>query len=300
MKKIVLIACSAAAAPAIECLVQMNVLAGVLITYCSESDAQQLAGITQHFGVPHASQAHIDNDVLASAKQNWQGDEFISYHLPYELLRNVQSEQDVVQVQVAQYSNATVEHALFQTIHSQQSHCVLSAVSIKHQQVLLSHSVAVESEDTAGTLHKKLLTQLPSLLQQLVSEFDSLYDAQSFVQFAPETLSSLDESHLFTNLQTDSAEQVIILTRAANPYFGGARLHIGKAVCQLMQVSLTEQPTFGVKAGTVVALSKSGGLIIALRNEQTLKLDVVSSAEGVFDGYRFAMQAKLQAGMNLK
>jgi hypothetical protein len=300
MKKIVLLACSASATPAIECLAQMNALAGVLSVHCPESVAQQHMAVAQHFGVPHAYQGNLNRDVLASAKQNWQGDEFISYHLPYELLRNVQSEQDVVQVQVAQYSNATVEHALFQTIHSQQSNCVLSAVSIKHQQVLLNHSVAVESEDTAGTLHKKLLTRLPSLLQQLVSEFDSLYDTQPFVQFAPETLSSLDESHLFANLQTDSAEQIINLTRAANPYFGGARLRIGKAVCQLMQVSLTNQSTFGVKAGTVIALSKSDGLIIALSNEQALKLDVVSSAEGIFDGYRFAMQAKLQAGMNLK
>lgn len=40
--------------------------------------------------------------------------------------------------------------------------------------------------------------------------------------------------------------------------------------------------------------------MLALTNKQAVKVDVVSSSEGVFDGYRFAMQANLQAGMNLK
>lgn len=299
MKKIVLIACSTAAAPAIESLVQMKVLAGVLITYCSESDAQQLAGITQHFGVTHAYQAHIDNDVLASAKQSWHGEYFVSYHLPYELLLNMHSELPIVQFQFGNYSNATIEHMLYHTINSQQSTCCLLVASMQTRKVLINHTIDVALSDTAGTLHRKLLAQLPLVLSRLINEFDSTLQANEH-QFSPQQLPQLDESQLFINLQTHDAEQIERLTRAANPYFGGARLRIGQAVCQLFQVTLSEQPTYGVKPGTIITLSKSVGLILALANEQALKLDVVSSAEGIFDGYRFAMQAKLQAGMNLK
>ncbi|GEK09259.1 hypothetical protein [Pseudoalteromonas peptidolytica] len=300
MEKVILLASSPAATPAIECLAQMNALAGILSVYCPESVAQQHAAAAQHFDVPHAYHTNLDEDVLASARQTWQGSRFISYHLPYEPLCKLQSAQNIVQVQVAQNSNATVEHAVFHSIYSQQSSCALIAVCVKKQTVLLSHDVTIDSLDTAGTLHKKLIMQLPNLLQQLVNDVDSLEQTTLCRPFAPKSLPTLNEADLFVHLQTDSAEQVVDLVRAANPYFGGARLRIGHAVCQLLQVTISPQPTYGVKAGTIITLSTSGGLVLALTNKQAVKVDVVSSSEGVFDGYRFAMQANLQAGMNLK
>ncbi|NOU52351.1 hypothetical protein HG263_17660 [Pseudoalteromonas sp. JBTF-M23] len=299
MKKIILITCSTSAIPAIECLVQMQALAGVLITHCAESQAQQLAAVAQHFSLPSAFQATLDADFINSAEHAWQAENFVSFHLPFALLQDLKVEQDIIQVQFGEHSNATIEHALFDAIKKQADSCALIVASSKHMQRLSEYQVAVEENDTAGTLHKKLMAQLPNVLSQLVMQFDSQHKTEQTSQFAPKALAQLDESHLFIDLQTDNAAQIVSLARAANPYFGGARLRIGQVVCQLLQASVSTQPTFGVKAGTILTLSKTDGLVIALNNQQALKLDIVSCNEGIFDGYRFAMQAKLQAGMIL-
>ncbi|EIE7518970.1 hypothetical protein NI385_12850 [Vibrio parahaemolyticus] len=73
---------------------------------------------------------------------------------------------------------------------------------------------------------------------------------------------------------------------------------MGQMTCQLLQVSPSDMPTYGVPAGTILCVSIDQGLLVALMDE-AVRIDVVACPEGVFDGYRFAQMVGLQAGILL-
>jgi methionyl-tRNA formyltransferase len=95
-----------------------------------------------------------------------------------------------------------------------------------------------------------------------------------------------------------SAVDIAAAIRAANPHFGGLVINFAQGQCQVMQASVSQQPDYGVKPGTILCVNKNQGLIVATK-KGALSLDVIVSQTGYFSGYTFAIKYKLYAGASL-
>ncbi len=105
----------------------------------------------------------------------------------------------------------------------------------------------------------------------------------------------MSEAQLRINWRQQNASQVVDLCRAANPYWGGARIQVGQMTCQLLQVSTSDMPTYGVPAGTILCVSIDQGLVVALMDE-AVRIDVITCPEGVFQRVPFCPDGGVASG----
>ena len=85
------------------------------------------------------------------------------------------------------------------------------------------------------------------------------------------------------------AVEIDALVRATNPVLGGAVTALGAADLRLVQVTRLRDPApRGTAAGTLVHADADRGLTVATRDGALLRVDVLYTPEGLFDGARFA------------
>ncbi|MBS1522306.1 MAG: methionyl-tRNA formyltransferase [Bacteroidetes bacterium] len=93
-----------------------------------------------------------------------------------------------------------------------------------------------------------------------------------------------------------SAEEIECLVNAANPKYGGASTFLGDVELRILETSPAEIKTengFRADPGTIVYADALYGLIVACREGQFLKINVVHTADGYFSGSKlFGMGIK--------
>ena len=67
---------------------------------------------------------------------------------------------------------------------------------------------------------------------------------------------------------------------------------------QLLQATAVDGVFVGIKAGTVVEVSLTAGLVVQTIDGQ-VRIDIVSTPQGVMSGYRFAQLWQINAGSEL-
>ncbi|NWO04415.1 MAG: hypothetical protein HLX50_01525 [Alteromonadaceae bacterium] len=158
--------------------------------------------------------------------------------------------------------------------------------------------IDISPRDTHHSVFGKLCHQLPGLLDRITESLTNSQHLELHPQ--PEGIHHkaprVTEQNLLIDWRHSSAQQICDQVRAGNPQFGGARLSMGQGHAQLLQATPSQMPAYQAPAGTLIHLSPDHGLVVATK-DSSLRLDIISNAEGVFDGYRFAQLYNLSAGM---
>ncbi|CDT99652.1 conserved hypothetical protein [Vibrio coralliirubri] len=189
------------------------------------------------------------------------------------------------------------EQELFLTIHRIERH--YDSGDIGAQSIVNIHPF-----DTLASVSEKVAQAAPLLLTEFV---DAWLDQR--IDWCPQASipheygkqgheNRLDSTDLMINWQQHCSQEIADMVRAGNPLYGGAVSEFCHGQFQLVEATATEAVFTGVKAGTVVEVSVTSGLIVRTV-DRTVRLDIVSTPYGVMSGYRFAQLWQINAGSEL-
>ncbi|AWB67168.1 hypothetical protein C2869_12300 [Saccharobesus litoralis] len=123
---------------------------------------------------------------------------------------------------------------------------------------------------------------------KLATNFVSLSTEQKFP--AP------DEQMLRVNFAKMKGKRVVDMARAGNPVFNGCVIQLGQTPLSLLQATLVDLPTYGVRPGTICYSGGANGLIVAVL-DGALRLDVIANSDGIFSAAAFVERFQIHAGM---
>ncbi len=166
--------------------------------------------------------------------------------------------------------------------------------------IALDVDIEIHPFDTIQCLYQKTNQALPYLVSQFfqLSEQSKLQwrqQEQKNVKPAP----ALQQLDLFINWYKHSARDIVNMARAGNFDSLCALFQFREGTFQLLQATKVDSTLKGVSPGTVVELDKKQGLIIKTY-DGAVKLDFIGTSQGGFDGYRFALLFALEPGQILE
>ena len=168
--------------------------------------------------------------------------------------------------------------------------------------------IAVHPFDTGQCVHQKVAQMLPALLEQYFQQ--KALGTLNWQQQSPLAVEKskpqefyyarfVQIEDLIINWSHMTSTHIVDLARAANGDLGGARFHFRQGLIQLMQATRMDSDLIGIKPGTVIELDRSKGLLIKTL-DGAIRLDVVLTEQGIFDGYRFANLFGLEPGLEIQ
>lgn len=159
-------------------------------------------------------------------------------------------------------------------------------------------TLPVHPFDTLQSLSIKVSRAIPQLISECLTDLD-----QSCVNWQPQPCNAsptiapvIQQADLIVNWQIHTGKQVVDMARAGNPNLGGALLKTPRGDFNVLQATADSNNAAGLRPGTVLALSQGSGLTVKTR-DGSVRLDIVSTPEGIFDGYRFAMLFAIEPGL---
>lgn len=149
-------------------------------------------------------------------------------------------------------------------------------------------------DETIGALINKVTQIVPGVVHEFLEDLESdklKYEKQDEGRYykAP------GESDLTIDWKEDSSLEISQKAKASNPIYGGVRTSIKDSLVQILQTTPSNKKTYGVKEGVIVLIDQEEGLIVATK-DGALKIDVVSSIDGIFSGYSYANFIKVFSG----
>ncbi|MFK3862027.1 formyltransferase family protein [Pseudoalteromonas rhizosphaerae] len=140
-------------------------------------------------------------------------------------------------------------------------------------------------------------------LAKLIAKYSQLDEEQAVVWRKQEGSGSkiapqIEQQQLIVNWHKQTGKQIVDMARAGNVDAGCALFQFRQEPFQLLQASIVGSALTGVQAGMIVEVDRLNGLVVKTI-DGVLRLDVIGTQQGVFDGYRFAVLFGLDAGLSL-
>lgn len=297
MQKAAFITSSPMITPMIERLNAKGLLAGVF--FVSENISQQLSEHLKQSGVKWYAAASLEMDKLFSMLAAWDSQYVLTYQYQLDGSTDIPRHLSMFQLHLSDCYLSNLDLILFEQIRQGASTIPIRITSYPGNDLVLHVDVEILPYETTGRLYNKTIEVLSNTVTAMLEQSDKSLPELTGATYSPApTVLTMSEEQLRINWCQQNAGQIVDLCRAANPYWGGARIQVSQMTCQLLQVSPSDMPTYGVPAGTILCVSIDQGLVVALMDE-AVRIDVVACPEGVFDGYRFAQMVGLQAGILL-
>jgi len=93
----------------------------------------------------------------------------------------------------------------------------------------------------------------------------------------------------------DEVSTIQALVNACNPRYGGAHTLLRNHPLQILAVTPMQQTTTAA-IGEIIEIEEEEGLLVACKGGSVLRIDIVSSAEGIMTANRFARMAGVKIG----
>lgn len=166
--------------------------------------------------------------------------------------------------------------------------------------LVIQQPLSIHSLDTFSSLVLAIAGQAPTVAMQLLEMIAAIGHAPAgeaqcgALVPAPMPIAT----DVIVDWQAMTPTEIQNCARACNGFCGGATFYWRNIPLALLQVTPVDAPTHGTKPGTVVMLAEPEGLVVAAR-DGAVRLDVISTAEGIFGGVAFAERFGLDAGVLL-
>ncbi|WP_221793384.1 methionyl-tRNA formyltransferase [Oceanobacter mangrovi] len=296
--------------PLIVSLQQAGRLAGVVYTISSQPqqqmDSQQLLANLQQLGVPALQYNPTNQDHLLAELDRWRAEIGVVFSfghlLPASLidffgglLMNLHASElpDFRGSMPVYWQMRAGYERIVLTLHQVAEAADSGAIG-------LQHFIDLHPFDTFQSAHIRLMNQAPALVAEalaLLQQGNLQWQPQRELADTDSQAPAVKPEDLQLHWDRYSDRQVVAMARAGNPNFGvNISTFIGPL--QLMQASVSTQPCYGARPGTVLMIDKFRGWVIATR-DGSVSLDVVIHQSGYFSGYQFAIANGFEAGMVL-
>ncbi len=149
--------------------------------------------------------------------------------------------------------------------------------------------------------YTRVNNELARALPELVTEFLTLQQSGA-VQWQQQQKANtqfycrhIQHDDLLVDFRHQGSREIIDQVRAGNPLFAGAAVQFKAGSFQLLQASNVDRPVLKLSPGTVLSVDLQQGVLVKTK-DGAISLDIVSTPDGVFSGYRFALEYKIDAG----
>lgn len=159
-------------------------------------------------------------------------------------------------------------------------------------------SVPIHPFDNLICLYQKCAQMLPQLLQEFLAKLENaqiVWQKQSDDFFYPANVPM--EKDIVVNWGKISAAELVQMARAGGE-FARPKFRCKGIDVQIVQATEQINVPLQVASGTIIEVGLNSGFLVAT-SRGIIKLDIVITPQGIFDGYRFAILYGLDAGLNL-
>ncbi len=168
--------------------------------------------------------------------------------------------------------------------------------------IIMQEKIAIEDNDTYGTLQSKLAflaaKQAANLLKIL--SYGSMIPAAAQDETKASYYEMPTASELTINWNEMTAEQIVRLVNACNPWNKGAGTTINDWLIGITEVEISENSyTDDTAPGTIIACNKEDGLLVQTKDNKKIKINIIYTNEGFFSGSRMAVYG-INAGMKFQ
>ena len=146
-----------------------------------------------------------------------------------------------------------------------------------------------------GSLANKVVQVVPALMVKFFDDFES-NSLKYIKQEKSEYYKRADSEEFRIDWKNDSALEISLKVRSSNPIYGGVEAVLKNNPIRVLEATPVGSQTYGVKEGIIITIDEFEGLVVAAKNNSAIRLDVVSTVDGVFSGYSFANHRKLFSG----
>lgn len=310
--KIVVFASSCMSIPLIMQLAQSNTLSGVIVgvgeTPQKQMDTQQLLATLQASQIPLIQYQQYNVEETLVQLDKWQASLGVIFTFPFILPSNVIqyfSTGNLWNIHASDLPNYRGPMPVYWQLRHNAARLPLTLHQVSKQadegEVGLQTSIDIHPFDNFQTLNIKVMQHVPQWIDEALQKHQS-----EGLQWRPQR--DLNDKDVYAREVTPEdatlswhlhdAYDFVGAARAGNPHHGGVTIQAKQGAFQAMQISLSHQPTYGAKPGTVLMLDKFKGLIVATK-KGAVSLDVIVSQSGYFSGYQFAVRHGFEAGVQL-
>ncbi len=309
--KFVVFTSSQIAAPLVSFLLQKNMLGGVVLAGTYSADEQHFAAELQRHQIPCACYPAKEPDNLKDVLIRWEvnvGIAFAFGHIfPVSLIESL--ELGIFNLHPSPLPAYRGACPLFWQLKNaeQESQLCVHRVTTKVDQgaVVTRVPFLIHPLDT----YTSLINVVANLVPEAMSRFVELLSVSGDISGEEHTDSGLVAlKHSEDTAPNPSAkdlaidwirmrpEEIVDLARAGNGFTGGATLYLGQVSVGLMQATAIKVPTYGTQPGTILHVGEPDGVLVAC-SDGAVRLDVLTTADGVFGGNVFANRFRVDAGM---
>lgn len=308
LNKVVVFTTSCVSIPVIQLLTSQNRLAGVVTLLQQELGEHRLAGDLQQLR-QQLVQANIPlvdlNDTRLLAQLDyWQARAGLVFGFSHKIEAQVCEyfEGDIFNLHASDLPVYRGSNPIYWQLRDNLTRTQLTLHRLTQQmdsgEIGLQAPLDIHPFDNHQTLSLRVMQAAP----QLVADFIAGYEAgviewraqQGEVSLAPRVNADNAQLSWFEHTVAD----FIGAARAGNPHHGGVAVQVNGGTFNVMQISASSQSSFGCVPGTVLAVDKDKGLIVAAK-DGAVSLDVIVAQSGYYSGYQFAVFFQLDAGMIL-
>lgn len=308
LNKVVVFTTSCVSIPVIELLASQNRLAGVVTLLQQELGEHRLAGDLQQLR-PQLVQANIPqvdlNDTRLLAQFDyWQASAGLVFGFSHKIEAQVCDyfEGDIFNLHASDLPVYRGSNPIYWQLRDNLTRTQLTLHRLTQQmdsgEIGLQSPLVIHPFDNHQSFSLRVMQAAP----QLVADFIAGYEAGAIEWRAQQGEVSLAPRVNADNAQLSWSEHTVAdfigAARAGNPHHGGVAVHVNGGTFNVMQISASSQPSFGCVPGTVLAVDKGKGLIVAAK-DGAVSLDVIVAQSGYYSGYQFAVFYQLDAGMIL-
>jgi methionyl-tRNA formyltransferase len=157
--------------------------------------------------------------------------------------------------------------------------------------LLVQQEIPISPNDSFGLYYGRLALESIQLIakgiEKLINTGNELLYPQNENKASHFPGPAIDD--LKINWETQSAGEIENLVNAANPDYGGAVTLFRGQPFRILEVNQVQvnNPTESV-AGSIVHADINYGIIVACKNMQFLRINIVQSSEGIFSGFKLA------------
>ncbi|WP_105167635.1 formyltransferase family protein [Pseudoalteromonas sp. T1lg23B] len=293
--------------PAIEYLHKANLLACVVLPDGEpNSDLLQLQQWLKHQQIAVLGYSNKDDQQLIASLDGLQAQKGMVYLFRHKIRKDLIQyfNQELVNIHPSHLPDYRGPQPLYWQIRNGETTTALTIHKVAEEldsgDIGYRVDIDIHPFETIKCLHQKVAQTLPYLVSnfiQLDKEHKLAWHKQPSGgnKLAP----AIEHVDLFIDWFKHSTHEIVNMARAGNADMTCAVFRFSQSTFQLIQASKVDCTLSGIKPGTIIELDKSVGLIIKT-SDGAVKLDIIGTQQGCFDGYRFAMLFALDPGMELE
>lgn len=156
--------------------------------------------------------------------------------------------------------------------------------------VILQERILIEETDTYGLLQSKLAFLGAKLAIQLMKilSYGTIIPAVKQDESAANFYEMPGANRLTINWKTMSAQEIIRLVNACNPWNKAAGTSCNRWVFGITEAEIIGEADETAEAGNVLCCNKQDGLVIQSSDNKKIKITIAYTHEGFLSGYRLS------------